>query len=187
VRDDIDIRGAFLKDYRQVDLGLGEGSVNSRQWEDVRHYSVPSLCHWEDRMSMANSREIRLPFLDRRLIELLIAAPSEYKLDKGWTKYGFRKAMEPWLPKKVVWRRDKQGFVNPQGEWLKSELRSKVMEAFSEESLVFRHGIINRSHLLKKYDAYCMQSAGKGGISFSEIFAPLALEVWMRQYAEWIK
>ena len=79
---------------------------------------------------MAMSREIRLPFLDSRLIDLALRAPDSYKLRRGWTKYAFRTAMQRFLPPQVTWRKDKKGFSNPQGEWLKHELRQPVEDAF---------------------------------------------------------
>jgi asparagine synthase (glutamine-hydrolysing) len=157
-----------------------------RQWLDVRHYSVPALCHYEDRMSMAWGREIRLPFLDARLVEMLIGAPDDYKIRNGWTKYALRRAMEPLLPAQICWRRDKQGFSNPQGEWLKNELRDAVLEAFSPSSFLARKGIIHSGAMLAMYRRYCRQPANRGLIWYREVFAPLSLEVWMRRFEPWI-
>jgi asparagine synthase (glutamine-hydrolysing) len=137
-------------------------------------------------MSMAFSREIRLPFLDSRLIDLLLRAPDDYKLRGGWTKYALRKAMQPMLPPEICWRKDKQGFSNPQGEWLKQELRGSVLDAFSAESLISRKGIIDSGSLTRRYERYCRQSADSGMIWYREIFAPFSLELWMRRYESWI-
>ncbi|MGE5704410.1 MAG: asparagine synthase (glutamine-hydrolyzing) [Clostridia bacterium] len=186
-KDEIDISGEVLRDYRWVSVGLGPSmTVEERQMADVRRYSVPVLTHYEDRMSMAWSREVRLPFLDYRLVELLLALPASYKLRNGWTKYVFRRAMEPFLPKEIVWRKDKQGFVNPQSEWVKHELRDGILDYFGEDSLIFRKGIINRSQLLKKYERYCQQPSERGTIWFKDIFNPLALEIWLRRFERYI-
>ena len=186
-RSETATEGAWLRGWKQLSLGLGSGSLADRQLLDVRKYSVPSLCHYEDRMSMAMSREIRLPFLDSRLVDLLIRAPDAYKLRKGWTKYSFRKAMEPFLPPEIARRKDKKGFSNPQGEWLKHELRGSVRDAFSADSLVCGKGIMNSRALLRRYDEYCRQSVGRGLIWYREIFAPFSLESWMRRYEQWIE
>jgi asparagine synthase (glutamine-hydrolysing) len=180
------VEGEWLRGWNSVPLGLGAGSLAERQILDLRHFSVPMLCHYEDRMSMAESREIRLPFLDPRLIDLLLAAPDDYKLRRGWTKYALRKAMEPMLPPEVCWRRDKRGFANPEGEWLKRELREAVLDAFGVDSLVCRHGILDSSALLRLYAQYRGQPVGRGSIWYREIFAPLSLELWMQRYAQWI-
>ncbi len=118
------IEGSWLRGWQTLPVGLGNGSLADRQWLDVRHYSVPMLCHYEDRMSMAASREVRLPFLDPRLIDLLLRAPDDYKLRAGWTKYAFRRAIEPDLPSQVTWRKDKKGFSNPEGNGSKKSCRA---------------------------------------------------------------
>lgn len=180
------LEGGWLRGWNPASLGLGSGSLADRQLLDLKYFSVPSLCHYEDRMSMANGREIRLPFLDSRLIDLLLRAPDDYKLRDGWTKYALRKAMEPLLPPSICWRKDKQGFANPQSEWLKNELREGVRNAFGADSLIARKGVVESYPLLEAYERYCRQPAGSGTIWYREIFAPFSLELWMRRYQQWI-
>jgi asparagine synthase (glutamine-hydrolysing) len=183
---EISLDGAWLRGWNPVSVGLGPGSLADRQMADIRELSVPSLCHYEDRMSMAMGREIRLPFLDSRLVDLMLRVPDDYKLRKGWTKYCLREAMRPFLPPQIAWRKDKKGFSNPQGEWLKRELRQPVSDAFGADSLLSRKGIMDSDALLRKYDRYCRQPQGSGSIWYREIFAPFSLELWMRRYAAWI-
>ncbi|MGC5324932.1 asparagine synthase (glutamine-hydrolyzing) [Brevibacillus sp. SYSU BS000544] len=184
---EIDIRGEALSQFSPISVGLPQnGGVRERQILDLNRFSVPVLTHYEDRMSMAWSREVRVPFLDYRLIELLINVPVEQKLHDGWTKYIFRKAMEPYMPKEIIWRKDKQGFVNPQSEWLRNELKEKVLDCFSEDSLIFKHKLVNREKMIKKYELYCTESAEKGTVWFRDIFNPLALEIWLRRYEKYI-
>lgn len=180
--------GAAMQGYCPLSVGLAAGAILSeRQRLDLTRFSVPTLNHFEDRMSMAWSREIRLPFLDTELIELLIPAPASYKLNKGWTKYALRCAMKPYLPAEIVWRKDKQGFVNPQSEWLKRELRTKITEQyFNEDAYIFKLGIIDRGVLLKTYDQYCLQKPKQGTIYFKDMFTPLALEIWLRQFGSFV-
>lgn len=181
-KDDLDISGNKLKQfYQPKSLGLKKNqTLQQRQTADLTQFSVPFLTHYEDRMSMAWSREIRLPFLDYRLMELFINLPIEKKLSRGWTKYIFRQAMDKCLPKQIAWRKDKQGFINPQEEWLKKELNQQVINYFAEDALIFKLGLVNRSILLKKYKLYCTQPAKKSTIWYREIFNPLALEIWLQ-------
>ncbi len=181
-----DADGEWLRGWQAASIGLGPGSLAQRQLADVREFSVPALCHYEDRMSMAMGREIRLPFLDPRLIDLMLRVPDDFKLRSGWTKYCLRAAMQPFLPAQIAWRKDKQGFANPQEEWLKSELRAAVLDAFGADSRIVTHGIVARRSLLARYGQFCRQPAGSGAIWYREIFAPLSLESWMRRYAAWI-
>ncbi|HLA70986.1 MAG TPA: asparagine synthase (glutamine-hydrolyzing), partial [Steroidobacteraceae bacterium] len=181
------IEGEALRGWAAENLGLGDGTLVERQRRDLLKLSVPSLCHYEDRMSMANSREIRLPFLDSRLIDLLMRAPDSYKLRRGWTKYALRAAMRDLLPPQITWRKDKQGFSNPEGEWLKHELEPVVRDAFASTSAMSGKGLIDSVALLRKYEQYRLQPPGKGTIWYREIFAPLALELWLRRFERWIQ
>jgi len=182
-----DIKGQALRDYKPRFLGIKENTnVRQRQVSDIYQYSVPILTHYEDRMSMAWSREVRVPFLDYRLVELLVGLPTNMKLKNGWTKYILRKAMEPYLPKSIIWRKDKQGFVNPQSEWLKHSLKPNVLRYFEEDSLIFKHDLVDRDQLLALYRRYCKQKPNQGQVWFKDIFNPLALEIWLRQNERYI-
>lgn len=147
----------FLKSkYQPLSLQKKSSqSMNDRAWEDLTKFSVPYLTHYEDRMSMAWSREVRLPFLDYRIIEFLLRLKTDKKLYKGWTKYILRKMMESDLPEEIIWRKDKQGFVNPQEEWLKNDLKDQVLDTFNEDALIFKFNLLHRDALLKKYDDFC--------------------------------
>ncbi len=165
-------------------LGAIGRTLADRQWQDYRRYSVPYLTHYEDRMSMAFGREIRLPFLDYRLVEYLLNAPIELKLNKGWTKYLLRVAYEALLPRGVIWRKDKQGFTNPQESWLRNELKPVVESYFSPSSMIFEHDLVDRQRLLKKYENFC---ARRGHVWYREVFNPLGLEVWLREFKDYIR
>jgi asparagine synthase (glutamine-hydrolysing) len=182
-----DIRGSKLKDISISAAGMQDcGSLMDRQHLDVERYSVPVLVHYEDRMSMAWSREIRVPFLDYRLVEKLVPLEVEQKISHGWTKYIFRKSMETMLPREIAWRKDKQGFVNPQSEWLKNDLKDGVFGYFAPDSLMSKFGLVNVHELQKKYAIYCRQKPRRGIISFKDIFNPLALEIWLQKYESYI-
>jgi len=178
-----DPRGEALVGYRPLALGLEPGQdLRQRQVADLERLSIPILTHTEDRMSMSVGREVRLPFLDPRLLDSLLPAPPETKLAAGWTKYLLRLAVAPWLPAEVVWRRDKQGFVNPESEWLKGGLMAQVMERFAPDALIFRYRLVDRGALLAQYRAFAAQPHGQGAVWFRDIFNPLALEVWLRRF-----
>jgi asparagine synthase (glutamine-hydrolysing) len=180
---EIDIRGPVLRaEEAALDQGLGPGGVVERQVGDLYRFSVPALVHYEDRMSMACSREIRLPFLDYRLVSMIVPMAAKWKLRDGWTKWVLRKAMERHLPREIAWRKDKQGFVNPQGEWLKHELRGWIDDLLNGDLLIDQYGLVDRRRLQRRFETYCRQEADRGALSFRDVFAPLALEVWARRF-----
>lgn len=177
-----DVRGLKLKEhYKPKNVSLKKGqAMYDRQIEDLEAFSVPFLTHYEDRMSMAWGREIRLPFLDYRLVELFSTISVEDKLCDGWTKYIFRDAMKATLPHQIAWRKDKQGFINPQEQWLRRELKEEVLKVFSEDAIMFKMGLVDRDVLIGKYKDYCSKDNGKGSVWYREIFAPFALEIWLQ-------
>ena len=131
---------------------------------------------------MAWSREIRLPFLDYRLVNLLLPLDPQWKLRDGWTKWIFRQAMQDWLPPPIVWRKDKQGFSTPLGEWLKHELRPAVERLLREDLLIAQSGLVDRDALAKRYQAYCAQPPLRGTYSRKDVFNPISLELWARRF-----
>lgn len=165
-------------------LGLPPEGLACRQWLDYRRFSVPYLTHYEDRASMAFAREVRLPFLDYRLVELMLNAPVESKLNAGWTKHSLRQAFADWLPPEIVWRRDKQGFSMPQEEWLRGELKVAWLAILNRDAQVFQRQLIDHDALHSKFERFCNQ---QGIIWYREIFAPLALEIWLQAYSEFIE
>jgi asparagine synthase (glutamine-hydrolysing) len=111
--------GNKQKDWSHFDR-YKSGKLNEFHFALMNYSSLPTLLHYEDRNSMAHSIESRVPFLDHRLVELLFSMPDDFKINKGWTKFVLREAMEGILPKEIQWRTDKKGFVTP-GEvlWLR--------------------------------------------------------------------
>lgn len=171
-----------INNYSPINVGLKLGqSLSERQYTDYSKYSVPFLTHYEDRMSMAFSREIRLPFLDYRIVELMLNAPENVKINHGWTKFVLRKAFQDVLPDSIVWRKDKQGFVMPQDKWLKNELKSMVLNVLNKEALVFALGLIDRNGYLEKYKRFCCKE--KSNVWYRDVLNPLLLEVWLQKFS----
>jgi asparagine synthase (glutamine-hydrolysing) len=79
--------------------------------------SLPDLLRYADRSSMAHSREVRLPFLDRRIAEFAYSLPPEFLYRDGMTKAVLRDAVRGLVPSQILDRRDKVGFEPPQAEW----------------------------------------------------------------------
>lgn len=79
---------------------------------------VPYYMRSSDHFTMSIPLEHRFPFLDYRMVEFGLQMPIPYLFKGGWTKYILRKAMEPYLPKKIIWRRKKSGFYFPYHQYL---------------------------------------------------------------------
>lgn len=100
-----------------------------------------------DRMSMAHSLEVRAPFLDHRLSELMNRVTFNTKMPRGRQKYLLRKAMERYYPADFLWRR-KQGFSVPLSYWFKDSLgdyiRQKLLAPGAMVGHVFRREALER-------------------------------------------
>jgi asparagine synthase (glutamine-hydrolysing) len=164
-------------------MGLGRGDLSERQRADLYQFSIPMLTHYEDRMSMAHGRETRLPFLDYRVVNLLVQAPPQLKLAQGWTKYILRRALAKEVPAAIIWRKDKQGFLNPERTWLANELRSDLTRLFNSDMLAYQAGLLDRPALVSLYEDYCRHWESHGRYSAKDVFYPLALEIWLRRYS----
>lgn len=109
--------------------------IEAMQKLEILKTQLPHLLKYEDKNSMANSVETRLPFLDYRCVELALALPDQYKIKSGWTKNILRRAVASWLPKEVVWRKDKLGFNAPEKNWLGS-MENEMHETILKSALL---------------------------------------------------
>lgn len=87
-----------------------DDALTQAQYADIHTYLVGDILTKVDRASMANSLEVRAPLLDYRMVEWGLRLPADLKLRAGEGKYLFKKAMEPMLPREVLYR-PKQGFA----------------------------------------------------------------------------
>jgi asparagine synthase (glutamine-hydrolysing) len=108
---------------------------------DFGMYLQDNLLVKVDRASMACSLELRTPYLDHRLIEFASGLPSRLKVRWGRMKYGFKKAVKPWLPRPIVYRQ-KRGFSVPIARWMRGSLRPLLEETLSPTQL-HQDGILN--------------------------------------------
>lgn len=112
--------------------------VCKMQYVDFNFWLVGDILLKADKMSMANSLEVRVPFLDRCLISNVIGIPSCYKIVGNETKYAFRQVCKETLEDKVA-NKKKLGFPVPIREWLKEEdVYKEILEVFSGASQFFK-------------------------------------------------
>ena len=83
---------------------------------------LPKILKNFDALSMANSIEVRMPFLDHRLVEFCFSLKKEYLIKGKWRKYILRKSIENKVPYNVAWRESKIGFNSPVSEYLTNQL-----------------------------------------------------------------
>jgi asparagine synthase (glutamine-hydrolysing) len=99
---------------------------------DVKSWLPDDLLVKADKMTMASSLELRVPFLDHRLVELGGRIPPRYRI-KGWTtKHILKKAMEPYLPREIL-HRGKMGFPTPLARMFQAEMKPYVGEVLTSD------------------------------------------------------
>ncbi len=123
-----------LGGYRAVEVlrrhneNAPEHPLAKVQYLDFKTYLPGDILTKVDRASMAHALEVRVPILDHTLVEWLATLPPNSKLRGREGKYIFKKALEPYLPKDLLYR-PKMGFAVPLAAWFRGPLRERVREA----------------------------------------------------------
>jgi asparagine synthase (glutamine-hydrolysing) len=107
----------------------------------AKHYLQDGVLVKMDRASMANSLEVRAPFLDPDVVEFSAECPLEYKMTLTQTKWIVRHAARGILPGEVLWGK-KRGFGPPVGKWIKGELKDLFCDTLDEKR-IRREGLFN--------------------------------------------
>lgn len=142
-----------------------------------RHFfvtSLPMLLRYEDRNSMAHSVESRLPFLDYRIVELLIGLGESFKIVDGETKWVLREAMKDVLPPTIYRRQDKKGFSTPQTHWLSGSGRQMVNEVI-DKSQASLSSLFAPKEITRLRNQLTSDRSGDG----SELWRIIALSRWI--------
>jgi asparagine synthase (glutamine-hydrolysing) len=131
-----------------------------------------------DKTSMAANLEVRVPFLNRQMIELAAHMPPGLKLHGFKRKYALKRALEKLLPREVVWRK-KAGFSAPIRSWLRGPLRPLVEDLLSEETVKGRG-------LFRPVEVKRIVNANLSGREDNnlQVFQLLNLELWHRQFID---
>ena len=131
-----------------------------------------------DKMSMAANLEVRVPFLNRQMIEMGAVMPPRLKLRGLRRKYILKRALEGVLPKDVIWRR-KAGFGAPIRSWLRGPLKPLISDLLSEDA-VKRRGWFRPEEVKRILDA---NFSGQEDYNL-HVFLLLGLELWHRQFLD---
>ena len=155
---------------------LDEKILEKIFYVDLKTYLVDDLLCMADRMSMANSLELRVPLCDLNLIEFFARTPFSLKVHGFTFKYLLKRAMAKILPEEIL-QQKKMGFMIPLNRWISEEMNPLIEEYLSEDTIKKRgyfkpEGIrwLLEQHRLRKRNFA------------DQIYALLILEVWHRNY-----
>jgi asparagine synthase (glutamine-hydrolysing) len=143
---------------------------------DAKTFLPDNLLEYSDRMSMASSLELRVPYLDARVVELAFQIPFAMKLRGGESKRIMRRAFADLIPEENL-RVPKKGFNVPLGVWMRTKL-DRYFEERLPQSDVEREGIFSYEYLQQLREQH---RRGERDNAY-ELFAVLMFDTWYRKY-----
>ena len=168
VTEDLGIRHfKSLKDASIVDRAL---------YQDLKSYLPEDVLTLSDRLSMHHSLELRVPFLDHKLVEFCCRIPATLKM-RGFTKkYLLKKIAAPYLPPDVINHR-KQGFSSPMASWLRHELKELMCDTLSEDTLK-KQGYFSSTKVRQLTKAHLSERESHEKV----LFGLIMFQAWHRLY-----
>lgn len=150
--------------------------VNQMQYVDIHTWMRGDILLKADRVTMANSLELRVPFLDKEVFQVASEIPVDLKIANGATKAILREASRGIIPDHVLDRK-KLGFPVPIRHWLKDELNGWAKQLIEESQT---EDLLHKSYILHLLDAHCQ---GKGDYS-RKIWTVLMFMLWHQIHVE---
>lgn len=117
----------FPKFYSKIDKEL---------YNSFHNYTLPTILRNFDRMSMLKSVEIRMPFMDYRIVSKVFSLPFEYKVNSGFTKKILRDAMKGIVPEEIRLRKEKIGLNAPMIEWFSNQLSEFILDEINSKTFL---------------------------------------------------
>ncbi|HAQ64213.1 MAG TPA: asparagine synthetase B, partial [Ruminococcaceae bacterium] len=153
----------------------GEDDITKMQYADIRTWLVQDILVKADRMSMANSLELRVPFLDKEMLKVALQIPAKYRIDNETTKVALRHAAARELPEETSKMR-KTGFLTPLNDWLKrDEFYSMVKEKFESD---IAKEYFNTEYIMKLLDDHKAGTAH----NMKKIWSVYSFLLWYEKY-----
>ena len=153
------------------------GYIDKMLYVDTNTWLPDNLLIKADKMTMANSVELRVPLLDHKVLEFAARLPRHQKVRRWTMKYLAKKALREYVPEEILSRR-KAGFPIPYELWLRSALRAWVSEILLDDKTVSR-GYFRRSAIEK-----LITPNGDKQAYSKEIFSLVVLELWHRLFID---
>ncbi len=159
-------------------FGAASSYTGGAAWSDIHTYLPDDLLVKVDVASMAHGLECRSPFLDHRLMEWAAGIPVAQKYSGGIGKSILKSALEPLLPRDVLYRR-KMGFGVPIDQWLRTELKDLAYDTLLSTAAT-RRGLFRPEYVRSILDEHC------NGVRLhhTRLWALLMLELWFRMWID---
>src|SRR5262249_35357716 len=152
--------------------------INQMLYLDLKLFLPCLNLTYTDKTSMANSLEVRVPYLDHELVELAAGIPAGLKLRRFTRKYILKRSLQGLLPDSIIHRK-KAGFSAPLRAWLRKDFAGMVEETLSTKRVEER-GYFSPKEVRRLIDA---NNSGREDNAL-KIFQLLTLELWQRTFIE---
>lgn len=152
-------------------------TVNRMCYTDIHLFMLGLNLTYTDRASMAASTEVRVPFIDKQVVEAAMRIPGRQKIRGLQGKYMLKKVAEKWLPRDIIYR-PKAGFGAPLRAWIRHDLREQV-----DDLVLSQSGLLGRGWLNTKQVRQMVNDDRMGKADYSQqIWQFLTLEIWLREH-----
>jgi asparagine synthase (glutamine-hydrolysing) len=169
---------AYRHHRRYFDDCRDASAINRMLYVDFKTFMPALNLDTTDRTSMAANLEVRVPYLNKELLDLAARIPSRLKIKGLKRKFILKKAVESILPREVIYRK-KAGFGAPIRSWLRGTLTPMIGDLLSSET-VTRRGLF-RPEAVRSVIAHL--DSGKEDFSL-HVFQLLTLELWMQEFLD---
>lgn len=176
--NEIEIKSIYNDHKLIFDQKFKHDTINQICNTDINMFMNGLNLTYSDRASMAASVEVRVPFIDKKVVEFAMTIPSKFKYKNHKTKYILKRAAEKYLDKDIIYRK-KASFGAPIRSWVSNELKSMVDELLSKEQVENR-GIFNYEFIA---DMINKDREGKQDYAY-QIYQLLTIELWFRAFVD---
>ena len=146
--------------------------------EDLLFFKIPRGLRFNDRVSMFHSCELRVPFLDHRLVEFALSIPNDYLLNDLGSKVTFRKVLSNFTSNDIAFAK-KRAIQSPQREWLSNEWKGMVQNILGSRSFGEREWV--HPNIAKKIYSNYLEGDMKNSFF---IWQWINLELWARRFLD---
>ncbi|OQY43089.1 MAG: asparagine synthase (glutamine-hydrolyzing) [Anaerolineaceae bacterium 4572_78] len=170
------LRDTYAATYQHASECDAKSSLNQVLYVDMKMYLEGDILYKVDRASMANSLEVRVPFLNRNVIQFATRLPFELKLHRLKSKYILKKCLQGILPNSII-NRPKKGFNMPVAYWLTGDLRELAHDMLSQERL-HKQGLFHYPFIHDMLNQHTTQQRDHR----KELWTLLVFQLWYDKY-----
>ena len=152
-------------------------ALNQMLYVDTKTWLPDDLLVKADKISMANSLELRVPFLDHKVMEFAASLPINYKVRGFTTKYILKEALQGRIPQPII-NRKKTGFPIPVESWITNELSGFVQDVLMDQRT------LDRGYFKREFIEAMIKDDQQREKYAANIFSLIVLELWHRSFVD---